>query len=399
MSDEQQVTSGAAAEDNFNSEQTLVLSGVLVTALVGAVAAYSVSDTPKFLWVCMLAVLQVGLFVASLRSTSSRTQKQLFWCEAIVILLLIYLVAASFIIILSVVWIVQSVELYGPRRSLGLLLASLVLFTAAQFMHYGLRNTLNILITSSMYGMLQLFALSVVQRFIGERRQKDEIATLNRELLATRQLLSQSAAQSERLRIARDLHDILGHHMTALILNLEIASHRIGSVEQSVSKGESTGYSEGKEKVEQALALAKLLLGDLRSTVSELRDDSMIDLESAIKQLIAGIPEFSFDLDFSAAPSVEDVDVAETVLRCAQEAITNVLRHSNGDRCRIAVRQQAQRIILTVVDNGHADKAITAGNGLNGMRERVSAQGGEMNWHQDQDGFTLEVALEIGEKP
>ncbi len=60
------------------------------------------------------------------------------------------------------------------------------------------------------YALLQLFAISVLQRFIREKRQREETAALNRELLATRELLSQSAAQGERLRIARDLHDIPG---------------------------------------------------------------------------------------------------------------------------------------------------------------------------------------------
>ncbi len=385
MVDRETAHSGNGSDDAFNSEQTLIMSGLLVTVLVVTVASYTVSDSPVFLWVCALSLLQVALFFTFVRSSATRTQKIIFWAEAIVILGLIYLVAASFIIILTVVWIVQSVELYGPRRTLILLITSLVLFTAAQFRHYGVDNTFSVLTSTAMYSMLQLFALSVVQRFIGEREQKEQVAALNRELIATRQLLSQTAAQSERLRIARDLHDILGHHMTALILNLEVASHSV----------EGTG----KEKVEQSLALAKLLLGDLRSTVSELRDDSAIDLESSITQLVSGIPNFTFTTDFDAAPVIDNLDVAETLLRCTQEAITNVLRHSSGDHGRISLRQSGAQCVLTVADNGKSESDINPGNGLNGMRERVVAQGGTLNWQHDAQGFKLEVALNIGTTP
>jgi two-component system sensor histidine kinase DesK len=157
-----------------------------------------------------------------------------------------------------------------------------------------------------------VFAFSASQRAISERRLREETATLNRELLSTRELLSQSAAQGERVRIARDLHDILGHHMTALILNLEVANLK--------TEGDAN------DKVQQSLSLAKLLLGDIRTAVSELRHDGNINLEQSIAKLTDDIPDIEFKLDFSAAPEVKSLNLAEALLRCAQESITNVLR-------------------------------------------------------------------------
>ena len=374
-------TSSANTADGFDGEKALTLSGVLVTALVGLVGVFTIQGTPAFPLACLLTVIQVALFVALLTAKESRAHHLIFWCEALIIAVLLFLIAASFIVILTVVWLVQAVELYGPRRAMALLLASLALFTAAQLMHFGLDEGFNILISSMLYGLLQFFAVSVVQRFISEREQKERVAELNRELIATRQLLSESAAQSERLRIARDLHDILGHHMTALILNLEVASHGVDG--------------EAKEQVVQSLALAKLLLGDLRSTVSELRDDSSIDLEKSVRKLVSGIPNFDIDIDFSSAPQIEDIDQAEILLRCTQEAVTNVLRHSNGDRCRITLRRGNDNCVLTIEDNGRQTERIEPGNGLTGMMERVTSQGGSLNWYKDEEGFRLEVLLNI----
>jgi len=374
----------SSTADGFDGEKGLTVSGVLVTALVGFVGAYTIQGTPAFPLACLLAAIQVVLFIALIRARESRTHRLIFWGEALIIAVLLYLIAASFIVILTVVWLVQAVELYGPRRALVLLVVSLLFFTAVQFMHWGLDDSFSILTSSMLYGLLQFFAVSVVQRFIGEREQKERVAELNRELIATRQLLSESAAQSERLRIARDLHDILGHHMTALILNLEVASHGVDG--------------EAKEQVVQSLALAKLLLGDLRSTVSELREDSSIDLEESVRKLVSGIPNFAIDVDFGAAPQIENIDLAETLLRCIQEAVTNVLRHSNGDSCRITLRRNGAQCVLTIADNGRADGktgTVEPGNGLTGMKERVTKQGGNLDWHQDKDGFRLEVVLDI----
>ncbi len=371
------------APAHINSENALAFSGILITLLVGSLNAYTVFGTPVFLAVALLCLAQLVCFSAFvlLAGLTRPTLLCLFWLEAVCISALFTLVPASSIGILSIVWIVQSAELFGSRRGTWLSLACLSLFACAQFFHLGSTYLLQIAANVAAYGTLMMFALSMVQRNIRESQLREQTASLNRELIATRELLSQTAAQSERLRIARDLHDILGHHMTALILNLEVANH----------------YVEGKaqEKVEQSQALAKLLLGDLRSTVSELREEIPIDLQQSIDRLTAGIPNFDIDVDFSSAPAINSVELAETLLRCTQEAITNVLRHSSGDHCSIELRGEGDHCILSIRDNGTPDKHVEAGNGLKGMTERVAASGGKVSWQQNEDGFNVQISLAL----
>lgn len=207
---------------------------------------------------------------------------------------------------------------------------------------------------------------------------REETALLNRELVATRELLLQSSRQSERLRIARDLHDLLGHHLTALILNLEVATH--------LTEGK------GQQKVEQALALGKLLLGDLRTAVSELREDDAIELLQALTTLVQDTPRLQIELALQTQ-TVNDVRIAETILRCTQEALTNCLRHSDATRCDIDLRSEAGSLTLTVQDNGSAVASIRAGNGLKGMAERVRQLGGAVMWLAGSTGFQLTVVL------
>lgn len=371
------------AQDSSSSEYALHLSGVLVIVVVGGLSTLIASNqqaTP--LLVAFLCFTHLAAFLLFISNWSSRTRfgKQiLLWIEAVIILALYQLVDNTVIAILSIVWIVQATEMYPPRTAIFLLIGTIAVFTISQVIHNYPDNMLGVFFTSITLGLFHAFAVSATRRTIRERELREQTASLNRELIATRDLLSQSTRQSERIRIARELHDLLGHHMTALILNLEVASH--------VCEGEA------KEKVEQSQSLARLLLSDLRTAVSELREGDTINLEQAVDKLIADIPAISFEVDFSTAPEIKDVEQAETLLRCIQESVTNVMKHSTADRCRIRLVDSDGGCMLTVSDNGNAKGEIKPGNGLKGMEERISISGGTLSWQWEPAGFYLQVQL------
>ena len=364
----------------INNQHVLNYSGFMVTLIVGVLSAYTVRGSASSVLVIGFSVAVLVCFTIYL-SLSVRPRKvllTLFWTEAFCIGSLFFLVPSSFVAVISIVWLVQAGDLFAPRTHYALLFACLGTLSAAQIFHHGTDNWIEVGSSLALYGLLQLFAISAVQLLIRERHQREETARLNQELIATRELLSQSAAQSERVRIARDLHDILGHYMTALILNLEVASHG--------AEGKS------KDKVEQSLALAKLLLGELRTTVSEMRDDVGGGLEESIRKLVADIP-LSIELEFGDAPGIENVEIAEALLRCTQEAITNVIRHSNASACRISLSSEDGLYRLQVSDNGNTGEDVIEGNGLKGMRERLHSLGGELSWSRDDKGFHLLAEL------
>lgn len=369
----------------WSSEQAQNWTGALVLAIAGALCVYLEIDERG--WSDSLAIdsslfalttLCFLLFVSPW-STSHRVRLlTLLWIELALICALYARVSISFVAILGIVWIVQATETFSIRLTTWLLALLVTLFTASQFYHLGAYDLAVAISSSITLGLFHLFAVITTHRANREQALREETAQLNRELVATRELLLQSSRQSERLRIARDLHDLLGHHLTALILNLEVATH--------VTEGK------GQQKVEQALALGKLLLGDLRTAVSELREDDGIDLHQAMHALVKDTPRLEIALDLQAS-DVRDVQIAETILRCTQESLTNCLRHSNATHCAVTLHSEAGALTLMVQDNGNVVTDVNPGNGMKGMMERVADLGGTFNWHSGAQGFTLIVTL------
>lgn len=219
-----------------------------------------------------------------------------------------------------------------------------------------------------------------------QAQAREEQRRLNSELRATRMLLAESSRMSERLRISRELHDLLGHHLTALSLNLEVAGH----------------LTEGKaqEHVRQSHTLAKLLLTDVREAVSEMREERGIDLTTALRTLVEGVPALSVELDLPERLQVEDPERAQVLLRCAQEIITNAVRHAGAAHLWLRISQDASDIRLEARDDGRGSEGPAPGNGLRGMRERLSACGGRLDIHTAPgQGFALDVHLPLEAAP
>lgn len=219
-----------------------------------------------------------------------------------------------------------------------------------------------------------------------QAQAREEQRRLNAELRATRALLAESSRMSERLRISRELHDLLGHHLTALSLNLEVAGH----------------LAEGKalEHVRQSHTLAKLLLTDVREAVSEMREERGIDLTNALQVLVEGVPALNVQLELPERLQIDDPERAQVLLRCAQEILTNTVRHAGASRLGLRLTQDGSGIRLEARDDGRGCESARPGNGLRGMQERLSAYGGRVDIITSPgQGFALDVRLPLEAAP
>lgn len=238
------------------------------------------------------------------------------------------------------------------------------------------------LMQSMLYAGFSGFVFVVSLVALQQAQAREEQRRLNAELRATRALLADSARVNERTRISRELHDLLGHHLTALSLNLEVAGH----------------LSEGRvrEHVQQAHTLARLLLTDVREAVSQLREGGAIDLGAALRPLAENVPKLAIEMDIEQPLTVDDPERAHVLLRCAQEAITNAVRHAGASRLWLAARRDGHNIVLQVRDDGRGSEQVLPGNGLRGLGERLRQHGGRLDIDTRRgQGFQLTIILPV----
>jgi signal transduction histidine kinase len=230
--------------------------------------------------------------------------------------------------------------------------------------------------TAGLFMGISLFAFMSSVVGLRQHAARDELRKLNSELHATQALLADNTRIAERVRIARELHDLVGHHLTALTLNLEVATHLV----------------EGKalEHVQQARSLAKLLLADVREVVSDMRQGDTVDLAKALRTLVGGVPEPRIHLDLPSEQLLTDPQRAQVLLRCTQEIITNSVRHARARNLWIRLTTARGGLAMSARDDGRGVNVVQVGNGLTGMSERLAQVGGKLEIESGRGaGFTL----------
>lgn len=305
-----------------------------------------------------------------------------------VIIVLYFLIPVTFIAIFMVIF--SSITLYfmSFRQALFIspLLALPVFFI---FTFYWQQNV--VIINTLLFWTFNIFALVMVNTSIREREARLEAQLTTRQLEATQALLNEAVKQGERVRIARNIHDLLGHHLTALTINLQVASRK--------SEGEV------KDSVEQCHQLAKLLLSDVREAVSDIRDKSKLDLETSIRSMLDKLPQLSLHLDIDGSIQIEDIEIADAIVKSVQESITNTLKHANGSALWVSLRYKQDKpsandignadkhIQVNISNNGNMPKQLIIGNGLNGIKERLMALKGSAVFLVEATKFTTQLLI------
>ena len=260
-------------------------------------------------------------------------------------------------LLIVVVW--QLALLLNFRHALAITVAQVVALASIQCAGETGEMTM---IVAVVCGGLQLFALCAAQLARGEIVARDELTRANAELRTAQALLHESARLGERLRIARDLHDVMGHTLTTLTIHLDVAGR--------LTSGPAA------EHLGHARAAAGELLEQVRAVVSRFRLQPF-DLRAALEKLAAGAQGLQVSLRLPPDLAVSDPARAEAVVRCVQEVITNTTRHAHARELVIELRNEGGGLIITAQDDGHGGR-FTPGNGLEGMRERFETLGGSL---------------------
>jgi signal transduction histidine kinase len=234
-------------------------------------------------------------------------------------------------------------------------------------------------ISAILFWAFNLFSIVTMGTRLRETKALEREQAINRELRATQMLLQEASKQNERTRIARDIHDLIGHHLTALSINLQVAARKADD--------------ELKPTLEKSQSITKLLLSDVREAVSDLRDSAVLDIENALQSLSYHSADKRVEVVCQKKLGIQSIDIADAVLRISQEAVTNFLKHSNGDCQSISLSCQGDKLCLFIEDNG-STQHFKGGNGLTGMQERANEIGADLSVQTKGRGFSIQLTLE-----
>ena len=243
-----------------------------------------------------------------------------------------------------------------------------------------------------MFLVLLVFLLLFMNALLSERKRREELRLANQRLRESAVQIEKLVMNQERTRIAREIHDSLGHALTGLNIQLEGAL-----------KLWEVNPEQARTFVAQAKEMGSTALQETRQAVATLRQTPLgqQDLVSAIAPLIQRLQQVmtivpTVRVDCPALPE----SVQLTAYRIVQEALTNICKYSQASEVSIAIRAlpEVSRLHITVQDNGVGfnPQENTTGFGLRGIQERAEAEGGQMQLTTAPDqGCTVQVWLPL----
>jgi len=353
----------------------IAVVGLVAWLMVGVPAIVRHAGAPPvdLRWTAAFAVL-----TASLLASFRRPHVLLLLAQSVAVLALVLLRCNGYEGILLAVVAMQLGTRLDRVAGIAWILVQTALLAAATAMQFSPRAAL--LLTPPYLGF-QLVAFFIFDFMAREVAARAALADANRELRAMQEILADSSRISERLRVAHELHDALGHRLTTLTLNLEAALQRTQGA--------------GRANVETAQSLARELLADVRAIVSGSAMSGGVQLEHALQTLITAMPRPRVHLQVSEGLRIGDPQKAHILLRCVQEILTNAARHSAAENLWIVVQEEDGAVRIVAHDDGRGTLERD-GFGLSGMRERLERGGGAMRIASEPGhGFGITAVLPL----
>ena len=240
--------------------------------------------------------------------------------------------------------------------------------------------------SSVQFTVVVLVAMLLVRRVVGDRERRAQLAERERDVAA------REAVVEERARIARELHDVIAHHVSVMVVQAGAERRALDPANESTRDVLETIEHTGRG----ALTEMRRLLGMLRDENADplTPQPGLGDVPMLVGQLReAGLPvQLHVDGERRELP----VGIDLSAYRIVQEALTNALKHAGDAHATVRVRYGADAIELEISDDGAGgkDAADSGGHGLVGMRERVALCGGRFNASRNAaGGFTVQAVL------
>jgi signal transduction histidine kinase len=219
-------------------------------------------------------------------------------------------------------------------------------------------------------------------------RANEDLQNANSQLAEYAKITEHMGETRERNRLAREIHDTLGHTLTGISVGIDAC---IATVELAPK--------ETKEHLERISQVARNGLLDIRRSVNELKPDALerLSLEAAITKMITdmkSITDMEIFFDCKIPQPKFDEDEESAIYRVIQESLTNAMRHGKASRVRITMEKIEDMVILTIRDNGIGCSEIKSGFGTKHIMERIGMLNGTVEF-QSENGFSVIARIPI----
>ena len=240
-----------------------------------------------------------------------------------------------------------------------------------------------------------VFILYMVVLTLSQTSEKERILRLNSQLQTANQKLEEYAQEQvrmtetrERNRLAREIHDTLGHSLTGIITGIEACIMLMDIAPEAT-----------KEQLRAIAQVARNGITDVRHSVNALRPDALetLDLEAAIRKLVEESESSTgvkIDLVFPVGLQDLDQDEEDVLYRIVQESITNAIRHGNATHIDVRIEREDNDLRIRIADNGKGCDDIQSGFGLHHMQERIDMLKGTLSY-SGKDGFVIEAVVPV----
>ncbi len=240
-----------------------------------------------------------------------------------------------------------------------------------------------------------IFILYMVVMTLSQTSEKERILRLNSQLQMANRKLEEYAQEQvrmtetrERNRLAREIHDTLGHSLTGIITGIEACIMLMDIAPEAT-----------KEQLRAIAEVARNGITDVRHSVNALRPDALetLSLESAIRKLVEESEKSTgvkIDLVFPENLQNLDQDEEDVLYRIVQESITNAIRHGKATHIDVRMERVDNDLRIRIADNGKGCDNIQSGFGLHHMQERIDMLKGTLSY-SGKDGFVIEAVVPI----
>ena len=375
--------------------------------------------TQVFALAGMVALIVVSMIYRHRAKKQLKEDKIVYWLEPLICMLVIFTIHLDYngLLFLVVVDLVET--LHGKFRtiflsfliafylltSLDIVQSALHVTSVADYMTYYSAHTRNLM--QSTLGLFSAFNMilfigyvlllviqrteenTAIRRLNGELEQaNDKLSVLNEQLKAYAAESERMAETRERNRLAREIHDTLGHALTGITAGADACITML-----DISPGMA------RKQMEQIAATARQGMSEVRRSVNALRPDALerLQLSEALSKLCAEMEatsHASIGLHLESRELRLSPDEEDAVYRIIQESITNAIRHGQATKVDITISCEQRRMKICVQDNGMGCTIINPGFGLRHMRERLNLLNGTLEIN-GKNGFRIEAVIPL----